>query len=247
MIRAGNPGHGTRVRRSKRRLLADAMEQSRLDSLLLRIPCWRGAVALTYHRIGDGSSSDLYPGVWSATADALDRQLQLIKRHFDLLDPHRLTPELLARRGRSVIVTFDDGYRDLYEVAKPVLEANGVRAVMFLCSGFIDGQATAWWDEIAWMLRRSTGDELPRAPGRTPHCHCLATTSRKPSTLSPAPTGHSRTAQAHHSSKGSARPRGPDGDHRLGTTSSLGTWRAGSTQRGTWSDATQSRIRSCPA
>lgn len=140
------------------------MEQSRLDSLLLRIPCWRGIVALTYHRIGDGSSSDLYPGVWSATADALDRQLQLIKRHFDLLDPHRLTPELLARRGRSVIVTFDDGYRDLYEVAKPVLEANGVRAVMFLCSGFIDGQATAWWDEIAWMLRRSTGDELPPGP-----------------------------------------------------------------------------------
>jgi peptidoglycan/xylan/chitin deacetylase (PgdA/CDA1 family) len=139
------------------------MQQSRLDALLLRVPCWRGVVALTYHRIGDGSSSDLYPGVWSATADGLDRQLKLIKRHFDLIDPHRLTPELLAMRGRGVIVTFDDGYRDVYEVARPVLDANGVRAVMFLCSGFIDGVATAWWDEIAWMLRRSTVDEL--APG----------------------------------------------------------------------------------
>lgn len=139
------------------------MERSRLDSLLLRVPCWRGAIVLTYHRIGDGSRSDLYPGVWSATADALDQQLQLINRHFDVIDPRRLTPDRLATRGRGVIVTFDDGYRDLYEVARPVLEANGVRAVIFLCSGFIDGAATAWWDEIAWMLRRSVSGEL--APG----------------------------------------------------------------------------------
>lgn len=163
MIRAVNPRHEAPVKRSKRQLLADTMKRARLDDLLLRVPCWRGVVALTYHRIGDGSTSDLYRGVWSATAETFDWQLQLIKRHFQLIDPDRITPDVLTMRGRGVIVTFDDGYRDLYEVAKPVLEANGVNAAMFLCSGFIDHDATAWWDEIAWMLRRSTVDQL--APG----------------------------------------------------------------------------------
>lgn len=63
-----------------------------------------------------------------------------------------------------MLVTFDDGYRDLYEVAYPVLQAHGVRATMFICSGFVDGLASAWWDEIAWMLRHSALPELPSGP-----------------------------------------------------------------------------------
>ncbi len=78
-----------------------------------------------------------------------------------MIDPSELTPELLARRGRRVLVTFDDGYRDLYEAAHSVLQANGVRAAMFLCSGFIDGTASAWWDEVAWIVRHSALRVLP--------------------------------------------------------------------------------------
>ena len=119
---------------------------------------------LSYHRIGDGSQSDLNRGLFSATQELLDRQLQLLRRHCDLVAPDRLDEQLLATRGRHVIVTFDDGYRDLYELAHPVLQANGVRALMFLCSGFIDGQAGAWWDEIGWMVRRSHVSALPPGP-----------------------------------------------------------------------------------
>jgi peptidoglycan/xylan/chitin deacetylase (PgdA/CDA1 family) len=118
---------------------------------------------LSYHRIGDGSSSDLYRPLWGATPEQLDDQLRLIKRRFEVLDPARLSRDLLTERGRRVMVTFDDGYRDLYELAHPVLESNRVRAAMFLCSGFIDGNASAWWDEIAWMLHHSKVAVL--APG----------------------------------------------------------------------------------
>jgi peptidoglycan/xylan/chitin deacetylase (PgdA/CDA1 family) len=148
-------------RRSKRAIVADGLRVSGLSALLLRVAPWRGAVVLSYHRIGEAATSDANRDLWT-TAESLDDQLRFLKRWFEILEPADLTrAERLASRGRRVMVTFDDGYRDLYEVAFPVLQANRVRATMFLCSGFIDGLASAWWDEIAWMLRHSALSELP--------------------------------------------------------------------------------------
>jgi peptidoglycan/xylan/chitin deacetylase (PgdA/CDA1 family) len=154
---------------SKRAAMANGLRRSGVMALLLRLAPWRGVVVLSYHRIGDASGSDTNRSLWTATAETLHGQLQFLRRHFEILDPAELdreglNSELLATRGRRVLVSFDDGYRDLYETAHPVLQANGVRAAMFLCSGFIDGLASAWWDEIAWMLRHSERSALP--PGR---------------------------------------------------------------------------------
>jgi peptidoglycan/xylan/chitin deacetylase (PgdA/CDA1 family) len=152
---------------SKRAIVANGLGFSGIGALLLRLAPWRGIVVLSYHRVGDPASSDTYSGLWTATAQSLDRQMQFLSRWFEILEPKELEPELLSARGRRVLVTFDDGYRDLYEVAYPVLRANHVRATMFLCSGFIDRSASAWWDEIAWMLRRSPLQDLPPGPWST--------------------------------------------------------------------------------
>jgi peptidoglycan/xylan/chitin deacetylase (PgdA/CDA1 family) len=145
-------------------MFATGLRASGLSALLRRLPSWRGALILSYHRIGERSRSDLYRGLFSATPEGLDRHLQLLKRHFDVVAPDQLDEHLLATGGRHVIVTFDDGYRDLYELAHPVLQANNVRALMFLCTGFIDGHASAWWDEIGWMLRHTPLSQLPPGP-----------------------------------------------------------------------------------
>jgi peptidoglycan/xylan/chitin deacetylase (PgdA/CDA1 family) len=148
-------------------LLAQSLRRTGLARLLLFLPSWRGVLILNYHRIGDFSQSELDRGVWSATAEALDYQLRLVTKHFDLVGPNDLDASLLERSGRHVMVTFDDGYRDLFELAHPVLRSNDARATMFLCSGFIDGVATPWWDEIAWMLRHSSKAILPAGPWST--------------------------------------------------------------------------------
>jgi peptidoglycan/xylan/chitin deacetylase (PgdA/CDA1 family) len=125
---------------------------------------WHGALVLNYHRIGDASVSELDRALWSASADQLDRQLGFLVRNFEVVGPGQLAEGLTAPGGRRVLVTFDDGYRDLYTLAFPALEANGISATMFLCSGFIDGVAAAWWDEIAWMLRSSPRPMLGPGP-----------------------------------------------------------------------------------
>jgi peptidoglycan/xylan/chitin deacetylase (PgdA/CDA1 family) len=62
---------------------------------------------------------------------------------------------LASGRGRYCLITFDDGYRDNYETAFPVLKAEGISATFFIATGFIDTPRVPWWDEIAWMVRTS--------------------------------------------------------------------------------------------
>jgi peptidoglycan/xylan/chitin deacetylase (PgdA/CDA1 family) len=126
---------------------------------LLKLPLWRGVLVLGYHRIvEDGSESPFDPGVVSASRSALDAQLQLITRHFDVVSPGDLEPDRTARR--KVILTFDDGYRDNYEIAFPLLREHGVPATFFLTTGFLDRPRVPWWDELAWMAKTSRRQRL---------------------------------------------------------------------------------------
>jgi peptidoglycan/xylan/chitin deacetylase (PgdA/CDA1 family) len=141
-------------------LAAQALHRSRGGALLRRVPAWRGILVLNYHRIGDARQAPYFPDVFSATPDDFDRQLAFLARNADVIGGDDLPFALSARRGRHLLITFDDGYRDNYELAYPLLRQHGLTAVFFLCTGFLDGQGPAWWDEIAWIIRTSPRREI---------------------------------------------------------------------------------------
>ncbi|QDU37904.1 Polysaccharide deacetylase [Maioricimonas rarisocia] len=147
----------------KRALLTCALEAGGLHRLLEATPSWSGLLVLNYHRIGDPTGSPLDWGLWSAGEKQFADQVRYLARHFDVVGLESLDEILEGRRGRHVMITFDDGYRDNYEAAFPILQAHGVPAVFFLTSGFLDDRPVAWWDEIAWMIRtsRKTDINLP--------------------------------------------------------------------------------------
>jgi O-antigen/teichoic acid export membrane protein/peptidoglycan/xylan/chitin deacetylase (PgdA/CDA1 family) len=133
--------------------LAQCIERSGFGAVLARVPTWRGVLVLCYHRIGRPGPGVHDPRLWSATQDDFDGQLQFLSRNVQIVSGDELAAALEEPRGRHVAVTFDDGYRDNYELAYPVLRAHGLPAVFFLATGFIDRPHVAWWDEIAWMVR----------------------------------------------------------------------------------------------
>lgn len=51
----------------------------------------------------------------------------------------------LPEYGRWVCLTFDDGYRDNYTLAYPMLKRLGVPFTVYVTSGFIDNQLSMWW------------------------------------------------------------------------------------------------------
>ncbi|OAI56266.1 hypothetical protein AYO47_02215 [Planctomyces sp. SCGC AG-212-M04] len=146
----------------KKEILARALAMTGIGSLLRRLRPWKGLLVLNYHRIGDAASSPLDSGVFSATQDQFDQQLAWLKSHADVIGLDDLESAVAGSTGRFVLITFDDGYLDNYELALPVLKRHSVPATFFITTGFIDGRRVAWWDEIAWMVKHAERGKWPR-------------------------------------------------------------------------------------
>lgn len=124
----------------------------------------KGILILNYHRVGDGSRSPHDRELWSASAEAFDQQVAFLARHCDVISPGDFDTAAAAGKGRHVIITFDDGYLDNYEIAYPILRRHGVPATFFIATGFIDRPSLPWWDEIAWLVRSSPRERLDLQP-----------------------------------------------------------------------------------
>ncbi len=60
-------------------------------------------------------------------------------------------------------MTFDDGYRDNYLFAYPVLKRHGLPARIFLATGFIDTFEAPWWDQIYRFFRTNSDKTILKA------------------------------------------------------------------------------------
>ena len=131
-----------------------------------------GLTVFTYHRIADPASDPYYDPVISATAEGFRAQAQEIARRFRVLTLDEAIERLRSgeHRDRSALITFDDGYRDNFETAAPILRELGLPAAFFLPTGFLDEPGLPWWDEVAWILKHAPAGrwELPRSADLAP-------------------------------------------------------------------------------
>jgi peptidoglycan/xylan/chitin deacetylase (PgdA/CDA1 family) len=91
------------------------------------------AVVLYYHRIG---GRDLM----TKPAEEFRRDLIYLKRKYECITLSELCRRLKGGaplKRRMAVVTFDDGYRDNYTVAMPILQEVGIPATFFVSTGFI--------------------------------------------------------------------------------------------------------------
>jgi peptidoglycan/xylan/chitin deacetylase (PgdA/CDA1 family) len=136
-------------------IISSLARRTGLCALSGRVFPWSGVLVLNYHRVGIDETSVFDRGLYSSAADAFRDQVRFCKTHFDVIAPGDLPDVLARKRGRYVLITFDDGYRDNYEVAFPILASERMPATFFVATGFIDDPRVPWWDEIAWMVRTS--------------------------------------------------------------------------------------------
>jgi len=139
----------------KRELLARVCSMTGFTSLFEQLRKHRSIIVLNYHRIGNTDETRYDPGVFSATAEEFEWHIDYLKRHFEIAT---LDQVVAMVRGEApvrscVLITFDDGYRDNYEVAFPRLRAAGVPATFFLPTSFIGSDRLPWWDLIAFIVK----------------------------------------------------------------------------------------------
>ena len=121
-----------------------------------------GVYAFNYHRIGDKDNTPYDRAIFSCTQYAFEQQIILLKQHFKIINTVELA-ELITQNkvqdDRFAVITFDDGYLDNYTEALPILQKHQVKAVFYLTTAFLNGDQLTWWDEIAYLLRKSHGKE----------------------------------------------------------------------------------------
>jgi peptidoglycan/xylan/chitin deacetylase (PgdA/CDA1 family) len=138
------------------------------------------ALILTYHRV-DKVAND--PHLLCVSPDNFENHLRFLKENYEVIP----LPELLLRlrnkglTGQEAVVTFDDGYRDNYTNALPLLEKYNCPATIFVTTGFLGQQASQSWDfeysinDRAWFLNPDEIRRLSESPlitiGAHTHTH----------------------------------------------------------------------------
>jgi peptidoglycan/xylan/chitin deacetylase (PgdA/CDA1 family) len=123
---------------------------------------WTGVLAVNYRRGLPSSRSPFPRESHSGTAEELEQQLCWLKAHFDLISPREIPYVLRVRRGRHVVVTFDDGTLYSFTEAYPILRSHRVPATFFISTGLVDhphlhaaatstGRSTGTQDSSLWM------------------------------------------------------------------------------------------------
>jgi peptidoglycan/xylan/chitin deacetylase (PgdA/CDA1 family) len=119
-----------------------------------------GITILTYHRIREDGERGLYAfdeDVFGPTQSCFERQMKWLKKNTTVLGEGELLDavERPVAKDRYTVVTFDDGYRDNYDLAYPVLRAYSIPAIFFVCPGLLEERRVGWWDLIAYLVKQS--------------------------------------------------------------------------------------------
>lgn len=125
----------------------------------------KGIPILAYHMINDGKSA------YSVSSEQFEQHLQYLQEQgyttISLLDFAKAKKGKLTLPEKPIVITFDDGYKDNYTTALPLLERYGMKASVFMVVNDIGRKGYLTLDELKDMERRGieigshTANHLP--------------------------------------------------------------------------------------
>ncbi len=111
------------------------------------------AVILIYHRVDEPNR---FP--WAMTPTRIknfEKEMEYLTNKYNVISLDFL--EQIIREGRSiprkaVVITFDDGFKDNYLNAYPILKKYNVPATIFITTGYIGSDELNWRDKVNYGI-----------------------------------------------------------------------------------------------
>ncbi len=108
---------------------------------------------LWYHRVEEPAKAP-----WSLPAISpqdFERQMRYLRKCYDIISIDtliRLVQEKEHLPRMAVVITFDDGYKDNFTNAYPILRKYDVPATISLTAANIDQGELLWWDKVGYII-----------------------------------------------------------------------------------------------
>ena len=113
---------------------------------------YRSIPVLCYHQFSPGTTAKHQMEV---SAAEFDKQMAYLVDNGYQVIPFKKMAEILSGQSsippRAVVLTIDDGYRSVYDIAFPILKKYGLNATLFVYTDFIGGSAALSWQQIKDM------------------------------------------------------------------------------------------------
>jgi peptidoglycan/xylan/chitin deacetylase (PgdA/CDA1 family) len=145
-------------------LLAAGWYGSRLER-----DAFPGVLGLCYHGLRESADERGLPfanlHAVAATFDAHCRMIADTCHPIDLATFCEARATGRALPERPVLITFDDGYRSVFELARPILRKYSIPAAIFVCSEPVRRQRLFWFDAVARARGAAAFEALRAQPG----------------------------------------------------------------------------------
>lgn len=115
-----------------------------------------------YHRvvpqIGEHDAFSL-----QVTVERFRQHLDYLTSYYQVISLQELIRQIRAKhlaRKRQVVITFDDGYRDNYLYAYPLLKQQHLPATIFVSTDYVEKQIPFFWEQLQSLIFEWQHDEL---------------------------------------------------------------------------------------
>jgi peptidoglycan/xylan/chitin deacetylase (PgdA/CDA1 family) len=124
-------------------------------------------VILNYHRMSDKKEEKpLSLFDIGVTREKFEKEMRHLARNYSVI-PFSQAVDLLKNENNwprfPVVISFDDGYRDIYLNAFPVLEKFNLPAIVFISTRMVEQGVPFWWDELEDFVEHNHLEEIKLA------------------------------------------------------------------------------------
>ena len=105
---------------------------------------------VTFHRVGDPESENGLPTLY-VTPATFRKTIEHLRKYYTIISLTNCLEKLEKKEAlpaNPLIITFDDGYRDCYLNAFPLLNKYNMPFTMFVPVNIFNGGVDFWWDRL---------------------------------------------------------------------------------------------------
>jgi len=124
------------------------------------VSCKRALPILMYHSISDDSESAVSPYYKTSTPSAVfEQHMRWLNeegfRSVSLDEGLRIVRQKGLEHEKVVAITFDDGFRDFYDAAFPILRRHGHTATIFISTAFVGEKRRSFKNKECLILQEA--------------------------------------------------------------------------------------------